>query len=110
MTGRSEADGKGAEDSDDAEDSETMLAPKESMSAIEALTLLRKMVLAGDGQWLVGSVTKETNGYSVSDLCLEKVVADNPKLTRRSLRNALTLSAHLNMNLVAEQKRLYVKE
>lgn len=84
--------------------------PQKSLTASEALVLLREMILAGEGDWLAGSVTKESDGYSTSDLCMEKVVAANPALTRRELRNSLKLRGDLKMNVVAEHNRLYVKD
>lgn len=98
------------EDVDDHDDADVVPSPKSSMTSVEALTRLREMIIDGEGAWLVGSVTKEPDGYSVSDLCLEKVVSDNPQLTRRLLRTALSVSPALKMSVVAQHKRLYVKE
>lgn len=98
-------------DTDDGiETQEIVPSPKSSLTAYEALVVLREMIIAGEGEWLVGSVTKETDGYSTSDLCIEKVIKANPELSRRELRNALKLSKDLKMNVVAEQKRFYVKD
>jgi len=95
---------------DDSEDEEHVPSPRASLSAHDALSRLRSMILAGEGEWLAGSVSKEGEGFSTSDLCLEKVVKDNPELSRAMLRNALRASTDLKMAVVAKNKRIFVKD
>lgn len=85
-------------------------APPQSLSANDALKRLREMVLAGEGEWLTGSVSKEGDDWSTSDICIDALLAANPALSRTLIKNALRSAKHLKMSLVAKNKRLYVKE
>ncbi|MGP9797047.1 MobH family relaxase [Halomonas sp. 86] len=93
-----------------AEDEISVPAPPQSLSANDALKRLREMVLAGEGEWLTGSVSKEGDDWSTSDICIDALLAANPSLSRTQIKNALRSAKHLKMSLVAKNKRLYVKE